>query len=107
MTTTSSRQEALKISQALVESRLAGCVQITGPLFSTYRWKGVLEQGQEWQCLIKTRLDLYGPLEREIRRLHSYETPEIIALPIATGSADYLKWLEGELRAKEESPEEK
>ncbi|MGA2525792.1 MAG: divalent-cation tolerance protein CutA [Smithellaceae bacterium] len=93
-TTTETKEEAEKIAQYLVEQKLAACVQITGPIASTYRWKGKVETAQEWLCLIKTREDLYDKVEKAIKELHSYETPEIIAVPIVKGSSEYLSWLD-------------
>jgi Uncharacterized protein involved in tolerance to divalent cations len=94
MTTTETKEEAEKIAQYLVEQKLAACVQITGPITSIYRWKGKVENAQEWLCLIKTRDDLYNKVEAAIKKLHSYETPEIIAVPIIKGSTEYLSWLD-------------
>lgn len=92
-TTTETKEEAEKIAQCLVEQKLSACVQITSPITSTYRWKGKVENAQEWLCLIKTREDLYDKVEKAIKELHSYETPEIIAVPIIKGSSEYLIWL--------------
>lgn len=100
ITTTEKKEEAEKIAQILVEKRLAGCVQIVGPIVSTYRWKGNLETVEEWLCLIKSKKSIYDKLERAIKEIHPYETPEIIALPIVAGSKDYLEWLSGELKKK-------
>ena len=93
MTTTETKEEAQKIAQYLVEQGLAACVQITGPMESTYRWKGKVETANEWLCLIKTREELYDKVETAIKKLHSYETPEIIAVPIIKSSSEYLNWL--------------
>lgn len=93
LTTAPSREIALRIAEALVELRLAACVQVSGPIDSVYRWKGKTEQASEWRCEAKTRQELYRKVEEEIRRLHPYEVPEIIALPIVAGSPDYLQWL--------------
>ena len=98
LTTTERREDAERIAQSLVQERLAACVQIVGPIQSTYRWQGAIETAQEWQCLAKTRRDLYAEVEQAIRQLHPYEVPEILALPVLDGSASYLAWLEGELR---------
>jgi periplasmic divalent cation tolerance protein len=92
-TTTASVEEARQIAQALVERRLAACVQIVGPVESVFRWEGKLEMAAEWQCVIKTTLARYGVVEQAIRRHHSYEVPEIIATEIVDGSEDYLRWL--------------
>jgi len=100
VTTTEKKGDAEKIARTLVEKRLAGCVQIVGPVVSTYRWKGKIENAEEWLCFIKTRSNLYQEMERLIRAIHPYEIPEIIALPIVGGSSDYLKWLDGELGQK-------
>lgn len=96
-TTTEKKEDAEKIARALVERRLAACTQIVGPIESTYWWKGNVERAEEWLCLIKSRRSLYAQVEREISRLHPYETPQIIAAPFVCGSEDYLKWLSSEL----------
>lgn len=96
-TATASREEAEKIARALLEARLAGCVQIVGPVSSTYWWQGTIESAQEWLCYIKTSRQLYPQVETTIRRLHSYQVPEILASPVVAGNPDYLKWLDGEL----------
>jgi periplasmic divalent cation tolerance protein len=101
-TTTETKEQAQTIAQHLVETKLAVCVQITGPITSIYRWKGKVENAQEWLCLIKTRADLYNKVEAAIKSLHSYETPEIIAVPIIKGSKEYLNWLDDELGNKTE-----
>ena len=96
-TTTETKEQAQTIAQHLVEAKLAACVQITGPTTSIYRWKGKVENAQEWLCLIKTRADLYNKVEAAIKSLHSYETPEIIAVPIVKGSKEYLNWIDDEM----------
>jgi len=98
VTTASSADEARRIATALVEERLAACVQIVGPIESIYRWQGNVETATEWQCWIKTRRQHYDSVEAAIRRLHSYEVPEILAMPIAAGSEAYLKWISDETR---------
>ncbi len=98
VTTTESNENAELIAQALLDQRLAACVQIQGPITSHYWWQGNKEKSQEWQCLIKTSRDLYPQVERGIKTLHPYMTPEIIALPIIEGSPDYLAWLKEEIR---------
>ena len=95
-TTTETREEAQKIARCLVEQKLAACAQISRPITSIYRWKGKVETAKEWLCLIKTQKALYEELEKAIISLHSYETPEIIAVPIIKGSRDYLSWLQNE-----------
>ncbi len=94
MTTTETRQQAQAIARRLVEDKLAACVQISQAIESTYLWKGRIECSQEFLCSIKTREDLFSQVEVVIKKMHPYETPEIIALPIAEGSKDYLQWLD-------------
>ncbi len=101
ITTVGSRCEAERIATHLVSDRLAACVQLVGPIRSTYHWHGVLEHSEEWLCLMKTTSDRYESLEREIRSLHSYELPEIIALPIVAGSSEYLNWIAREVGSQE------
>jgi periplasmic divalent cation tolerance protein len=96
-TTAGSREDADRIAHALVERRLAGCVQVVGPVHSVYRWGGQVEQGDEWICAVKTSETQYAAVESAILELHSYECPEIIATPIAGGSAAYLAWLSRQL----------
>ncbi|MBW2016199.1 MAG: divalent-cation tolerance protein CutA [Deltaproteobacteria bacterium] len=96
--TVEKREEAERIAGRLLEERLAACVQIIGPVRSTYWWRGNIESSEEWLCLLKTREDLYDDLEETVRNIHSYEVPEILALPIVRGNPDYLKWLTEETR---------
>jgi len=88
------RKEAEQLARALVEKGLAACVNIGGgPVKSIYRWKGKIESATEVPLMIKTTRQKFSALEKEIRRLHSYDTPEIIAMPIVAGSTGYLRWL--------------
>ena len=96
LTTTENRDDAETIGRALVEGRLAACVQIVGPVTSIYRWQGKINTAQEWQCWAKTRRELYSLIEETIRRLHPYKVPEILAIDVIAGSADYLAWLADE-----------
>ena len=98
MTTTETKEEAQKIARALVEKRLAGCVQVLGPIASTYWWQDQVESAEEWLCFIKSSRQLYLELETAITEVHPYDTPEIIATPIVTGSRGYLSWLADELK---------
>jgi periplasmic divalent cation tolerance protein len=98
LTTVESEAEAERISRALVERRLAACVQVLGPIASRYRWQGTVEEAREWQCLAKTEADRYGEVEAAIRDLHSYEEPEIVATRIVAGSRGYLAWISESLR---------
>jgi periplasmic divalent cation tolerance protein len=97
ITTVGSRGEAERIAAQLVDERLAACVQIVGPVSSTFRWREEIEMSEEWLCLAKTTRDCFPAVERQIRALHSYELPEIIALPIVAGSSDYLAWIAREV----------
>ena len=98
-TTTDSEDEARRIAAPLVDRRLAACAQIVGPITSVYRWKGKVETAGEWLCLIKTTSATYDDLEAAIREMHSYEVPEIVAVPLCAGSSDYLDWLKGQVNA--------
>lgn len=88
-----SEEGAQRIAQTLVEQRLAACVHIAGPITSTYWWQGKMEVEKEWTCAAKTRKELYDHVEKAIREAHSYDEPEIVALPIANGSRSYLDWI--------------
>ncbi|MEB3218576.1 MAG: divalent-cation tolerance protein CutA [Nostocales cyanobacterium 94392] len=92
LVTTGSQQQAEKIANALVEAKLAACVSFTC-INSIYTWQGKVNQDQEWQLLIKTDLSLFSTIEAKILELHSYEVPEIIALPIIKGHQPYLQWI--------------
>ena len=98
-TTINSRDGAHRIGQALVERRLAACAQISGTIASTYWWQGQMEHAEEWVCTVKTRQELYESIERAIREMHPYETPEIVATPIVAGSRGYLDWIATETSA--------
>jgi len=91
------REEAERISRLLLQKRLCACIQIVGPIKSVYLWKGKEEESEEWLCLMKTSSKLYKEVEALLVKEHSYEVPEIIALPILMGSPSYIKWLEEEL----------
>jgi periplasmic divalent cation tolerance protein len=102
LNTTETKADAQAIATPLIEKRLAGCVQIVGPITSTYRWEGKIETTEEWLCLIKSHRDLYEELEKAIREVHPYDVPEILAVPVTAGSKSYLEWLDGELRKGED-----
>lgn len=97
ITTTGSLQDAQRVARALVEGRLAGCVQIVGPIRSTYWWQEAVEEAEEYLCIAKSRTDLFDALAEAIRAAHPYDVPEILAVPVAAGSQSYLDWLDGEL----------
>lgn len=96
ITTTDKKETAERIAEVLLARRLAGCVQILGPMRSLYWWQGKIQRDEEYLCLIKTRKDLYEEVERTIKELHPYDVPEIIALPILKGNPAYLQWLSEE-----------
>jgi periplasmic divalent cation tolerance protein len=93
-----SADEALKIARVLVERRLAACANIVPQVSSVYRWKGAIEEAAESLLVLKTTRGLLDRLETALRGLHSYELPEVVALPIEAGSADYLEWIGLETR---------
>lgn len=93
MVTAANQEQALSIARALVEDRLAACVNLVGAIRSIYRWKGELQDDREHLMIIKTRASMVPRIERRVKELHSYEVPEVIALPIVAGSKPYLDWL--------------
>jgi len=93
LVTCGSEEEAAKIGRSLVENRLAACTNIVSPIRSIYRWEGRIWDEKEWLLLVKTERDRFEALENEVKSLHSYSVPEIIALPITCGSQAYLAWL--------------
>ena len=95
--TCASVEEARRIAGELVGSRLAACVQLLPGMRSIYHWKGAMEESEEVLMTIKSEERLFGALSAAIARLHSYEVPEIVALPIVEASASYLAWMNGEL----------
>src|SRR4051812_42754690 len=96
-TTTGKRHDAEQIAAELVTRRLAGCVQVSGPIVSTFRWQGKIETGEEWMCVIKTSLDKVADIKRTFDEIHPYDVPEINATPIVDGSEAYLHWLQAQL----------
>lgn len=91
--TCGSEQEAAKLARLLVEKSLAACVNIVPGIQSVYRWMGRVESAGEWLLLIKSSRELFGEIARAIQDAHSYDVPEVVALSILEGSADYLNWL--------------
>jgi len=96
--TAGSREEAARLAEMLVGARLAACVQILPEMESVYHWEGEVRREPEFLLLVKTTQARFSLLEREVRALHSYDTPEIIALPIIAASAPYLEWLTGTIK---------
>ena len=98
VTTTAPTEElAQRIATALVEKRLAACVQVSGPLTSTYRWQGKIETASEYRCVAKTSAAAYQRLASAILELHPYDVPEILAVPICNGISAYLDWVGQEI----------
>jgi periplasmic divalent cation tolerance protein len=96
-TTTGKRHDAEQIASDLVSRRLAGCVQVAGPIVSTFRWQGKVETAEEWMCVIKTSQAQLAAIRKAFDEIHPYEVPELIVMPITDGSEDYLKWLDEQL----------
>jgi periplasmic divalent cation tolerance protein len=97
-TTTDSRAEAVELARAAVELRLAACAQVSGPLASTYWWEDSVERAEEWLLTLKLPAAGYQAVAEFLTRRHSYDEPEIVALPIIAGSEAYLNWIEEETR---------
>jgi periplasmic divalent cation tolerance protein len=95
-TTTDSRAEAMALGRAAVEARLAACAQVAGPVASTYWWEGGIERAEEWLILLKLPAGRLGELTAFLTERHSYDEPEIVALPIVAASPSYLSWLREE-----------
>jgi periplasmic divalent cation tolerance protein len=93
VTTTAEKADADKLAQAVLERRLAACVQTSGPIESRYWWNNRIETAQDWLVTIKTRRDLFKPLEKLLLELHPYDQPEIVATSLVEASPGYLKWL--------------
>ena len=103
LSTCDSAEKAAEIARHLVEKRLAACVNIVSGARSIYHWQGKIEDTAEWLLVIKSRRDLFASLSKELTSVHSYEVPEVIALPVVDGSESYLAWLDRECSQKEVS----
>jgi periplasmic divalent cation tolerance protein len=97
-TTCGSQKEAEKIARNLVDNRLAACVNIVPHIRSIYRWEGKVESAEEWLLVVKTTADKFVQIRDAIRSLHSYELPECVATPVEDGSAEYLRWIEENIK---------
>jgi periplasmic divalent cation tolerance protein len=99
LVTCGSAREAKRIAQGLVGRRLAACANILqAPIESVYRWKGKVESAREFLLVVKTSRKRFPALQKEVQRLHSYDVPEIIALPIVSGERRYLAWISESVR---------
>jgi periplasmic divalent cation tolerance protein len=91
--TIDSEEAAGDLAAALVDDRLAACVQVVGPIRSTYRWEGAVETSTEWLLLVKTTAGRFAALREAIRARHPYDVPEIVAVPVQAGLRQYLRWV--------------
>jgi periplasmic divalent cation tolerance protein len=98
MVTTASKTEAETIAQRLLKARLIACANIFGPVQSHFNWSGKIDKAEEYLILMKSRRNLFEKLSETVQALHSYEVPEILALPVVAGSKPYLDWLDNCLR---------
>ncbi|MEU6521476.1 divalent-cation tolerance protein CutA [Streptomyces sp. NPDC046924] len=96
LTTTDTADKARALAAGAVEAGVAACAQIDGPVTSVYRWEGAVREDQEWRVLYKTTAERYPELEAHLKRVHDYDTPEIIATPVTHGSDAYLSWVSEE-----------
>jgi len=94
VTTIDDREAAERLGRRLVDERLVAGCQVVGPIRSIYRWKGKVEEADEWCCVMKTKPSLYRQVEDAIRLLHPYEVPEIVATPVSAALPDYARWVE-------------
>jgi len=90
----SSREEADRLAAGVVDAGLAACGQVIGPVTSTYRWEGGIQQASEWLLLFKTTSECFADLRRHVFRHHSYRLPEVIVTDIVAGGVDYLEWIQ-------------
>ncbi|MFC2016041.1 divalent-cation tolerance protein CutA [Chloroflexota bacterium] len=102
--TAGTQPEAERIAEALVSDRLAACVTVIPGVTSVYRWQGEVQHDQEWLLVAKSRGECLAELMERVQALHSYEVPEIIALPLVGGSKAYLSWLDGQVRGRRQAP---
>lgn len=96
-----SEEEAERLARLLVERRLAACVSVVPGVRSFYRWRGVIESSGEWLLVIKSSRGLFAPMAAALEHEHSYEVPEVLALPVVEGAANYLNWLSASLEGTE------
>ncbi|UCG44511.1 MAG: divalent-cation tolerance protein CutA [candidate division WOR-3 bacterium] len=94
-------QDGRRLAQALVEEKLAACIQVLGPMQSSFHWQGKVEIAAEYLCLIKTTSDAFDRLKDRVKELHPYDVPELIAVPITAGSEEYIAWLKSSVSGPE------
>jgi periplasmic divalent cation tolerance protein len=97
-TTTDSREAAAVLARSVVDARLVACAQLLGPITSFYRWEGEVQEDEEWLLVMKTATDRLPELTAHIRREHSYDVPEVVAVPVTGGDEEYLDWVVAETR---------
>jgi periplasmic divalent cation tolerance protein len=102
LTTCAAKADAERLSRALVAERLAACVSVVPRVESYYHWKGEIESSEEFMLIIKTSRDLFPAICAEMEKLHPYEVPELLALPIVAGAENYLSWFQANLRGAQE-----
>ena len=95
--TCGSKEEAERLARRLLEEHVAGCVNVISPVHSFYWWKGAIEDANEWLLVIKTSRELFDRVRATLESAHSYELPEVLALPVVAGAPNYLAWMDGEL----------
>ena len=100
LVTAKDKQEAEKITQTLLKENLIACANIVNPVTSFFHWSGKIDKAEECLIVMKSRSDLFTQVVELVRGLHSYEVPEILALPIVEGSAAYLDWMSGVLKQR-------
>ena len=93
LVTASSHEEALLIGRGVVQKNLAACVTVVPGVTSIFEWEGAVCEEQEWLLVMKSHADVYDALESEVKALHSYEVPEILAVSVMSGSSEYLAWV--------------
>jgi len=100
--TTSDKKEALRIVRCLLNERLIACANIVGPVSSVFWWEGKIDEASEFLVIMKSRKDLFKRLSERVKETHSYEVPEVIALPITEGLPSYLEWMSASLHGEDD-----
>ena len=100
LSTCGSQDEARRVARSLVDAKLAACVNILPGVQSIYHWQGAVQEEQEWMLVIKSTRPLFDRLCSELRKVHSYQVPEAIAIPVVDGHQDYLDWIDREISGK-------
>ena len=101
LSTCASAEEAERLARRVIDERLAACVNVLSPVRSFYRWKGEIEDSAEWLLIIKSTRDKFDALRAALESAHTYEVPEVIAIPVVEGSPNYLAWIDRELQSVE------